>query len=174
MSLFFQNGIAFRDAGNSDCPSRIESRAPESFPCLFRGMSNRGFWEKDGLCCEFLGWDAFFSFKLCARWPRWSSARPRYIQRYRGQQWQAATAAATALLRTAMATTTTTTTKEKRPREESSLHDLCLSSMCSPFGPTARKDDASSRWQLGPCSGWLCFGSLVGCPSQGIADAQIG
>ena len=40
----------------------------------------------------------------------------------------------------------------QRPREDSSLHNPCLSSMCSPDGPTARKDDASSRWQLGP---WL-------------------
>ena len=55
---------------------------------------------------------------------------------------------------------TTTTIKEKRPREDSSLHNLCLSSMCNPDGPTAaRKDDASSRWQLGPCPIGLCFGS---------------
>ena len=52
-------------------------------------------------------------------------------------------------------------TKEKRPREDSSLHDPCLSSMCSPDGPTARKDDASSRWQLGPCPKGWCFGNMA-------------
>ena len=44
-----------------------------------------------------------------------------------------------------------------RPREDSSLHLRACQACVAPEGQTARKDDASPKWQLGPCAGKVNF-----------------